>query len=127
MHEETSPAITIIGAVNEIEDLSKRLSEGSVATTRADAPSAKGSLPFSIEPLSALIPIGAGGMIAALAKCIVAYLRERKKRITIHTSNNQIKVTADNYTEQDLLQILDKLHGKVTVVVSEDPATKRSA
>ncbi len=125
MSEKIFLTVTLIGRTDEIEDLSVRLSDASVRTRPAETPVAGDNLTFSIEPLRALMmTVGASGLVAAMSKCIVTYLRERKKRITIHTAAKQIKVSAENYDQDDLLHILEKLQGRVTILVSDDQVTK---
>ena len=80
---------------------------------------------LNICALTAFVPaISAGSLVAAFAKCMVSYLRDRKKRITIQTAANKMTITAENYTEENLLRVLDRLQRRVNLILSDDPVLR---
>jgi hypothetical protein len=119
MNETQGTSIIIVGIENDVTDLARRLEEEAVATRRVSPPAMDSALAFGVESLTALIAtLGSSGLIAAATKCLLTFLRERKKRIQIIDGPEKTEITAENFDERELSAILGRLRAGSKIIIS---------
>ncbi len=91
----------------EYEYLSRLLEAENMAYEVTEAPREEDVLSFDVETVRSLIvAVGSTGLITALAKILVVYLKERRKEIAIKAHNGALEITAKNLDVYELEKIL---------------------
>lgn len=119
MNSETT--VELIGTADDLKDLQTRLAAESVPAQWGPQPASEGALPFSLDQLTVLVTaLGSSGAIVAVARCVLAYLKERKKRIQIVSAGERIDLKAENYSEKELAAVLARLRTSRVIISRED-------
>jgi asparagine synthetase B (glutamine-hydrolysing) len=97
--------LTVIGRREDIGELADLLRDAGVEGIPKAIP--QRGLAFGGGIAEGLvIVLGSGGVASALAACIMAYLRDRKKALHIAIGPDQFTIDAENYTVEDLKALL---------------------
>jgi hypothetical protein len=51
--------------------------------------------------------VGSGGLVAAAARCLIAFLKERKKTLSLKNRRGEIEVVATTFSAEELVRVLD--------------------
>lgn len=115
--------ITIIGADADIVALKTALSRESIEVATTALPALDTVSPITFESVTAVsLVLGSGGIIG---KCIIAYLRERKRKIKVHLRDGSLKVISENVTPEEMSIILESLQGSApAIIMGDEPIAK---
>ena len=126
MSAESAAQLTIVGPRDDVEALQSVLNERRLECHNTPLPAQETVLPFTFESLIALVvALGGGGIIASAAKCIVSYLKERKRKLTIQSSSGGFEVVSENFSPEELERLLASLPPTAIALVVKD-ARERS-
>jgi hypothetical protein len=115
---EPTKIVSFILTANDCQELSGRLAKEGIPHEIRQSAGPQNILGFDAQAVQNLIlAIGSTGFVAAVAKILVAYLKERKKGIAIRKDDAGLQIVASNYDADDIERILQSLNKSETIVI----------